>query len=188
MPLWHVMLRLPDGDRRTLLRALHRQPGLAIRSVKQRTVTVEVDAPDEAQVRLDWAAAAVLSVLRVDGGWSGDWWDGQDREVLDSEYLLGPADDGPDGDVLFAVPFHHFSADGSGRCLTMFWNGYASGAPGPTAAEERADGVIVTVTERRDRGPLSTAGVGRRSTLMLRSPLGHRAVWDRRPGVVRPHA
>jgi hypothetical protein len=188
MPLWHVILRLPDGDRRTLLRELRGQPGVVIRNVSERVVTVEVGAPDEARVRRDWAPAAVLSVLRVDGGWHGDWWNGEAREVLDSDYVFGPAGDGPDGDVLFAVPFHHFCVDGSGLCLTMFWNGYAFCEPGPATVDERDDGVIVTVTERRPRGPVASAGAGRRSTAKLRTPLGHRRVWDRRPGALRPHA
>jgi hypothetical protein len=125
MALWHVTLRLPDGDRRTHLREHRGEPGVVIRNVKDSIVTVEVAAPDEARVRRDWAESAVLSVLRADGGWSGDWWDGQHPQVLDSDYLLGPAGDGSDGDVLFAVPFHHFSVDSSGRCLTMYWNGFA---------------------------------------------------------------
>jgi hypothetical protein len=188
MPLWHVTLRLPDGDRRTLLRGLRGQPGVVIRNVRERLVTVEVGAPDEAQVQRDWAQAPVLSVLRVDAGWHGDWWDGGAREIPDPDYVLGPAGDGPDGDLLFAVAFHHFSVDSSGLCLTMLWNGFAFCEPGPATVDERDDGVIVTVTERRPRGPVPAAGAGRRSTVKLRTHLGHRPVWDRRPGVVRPHA
>jgi hypothetical protein len=174
MPLWNVTLRLPEGDRRTLLRELRGQADVVIRSVNERVVTVEVAGPDEARVRQDWTWAAVLSVLRVDAGWWGDWWDGQDREVLNSEYLLGPEGDGPDAGLLYAVPFHHFSVDSSGRCLTM--------------ADERDGHVIVTVTERRPRGAISTAGAGRRSTVTLGTVLGHRPVCDRRSGAARPHA
>jgi hypothetical protein len=188
MPLWNVTLRLPEGDRRTLLRELRGQADVVIRSVNERVVTVEVAGPDEARVRQDWAWAAVLSVLRVDAGWWGDWWDSQDREVLNSEYLLGPEGDGPDAGLLYAVPFHHFSVDSSGRCLTMFWNGFASCEPGPAMADERDDRVIVTVTERRPRGAISTAGAGRRSTVTLGTVLGHRPVCDRRSGAARPHA
>lgn len=188
MAHWHVMLTLPNGDRRTLLRELRGQPGVVIRNVSERVVTVEVGAPDEARVRRNWGPAAVLAVLRVDGGWHGDWWSGEAREVLYSDYVLGPAGDGADGDLLFAVPFHHFCVDGSGLCLTMFWNGYAFCEPGPATVDERDDGVIVTVTERRPRGPVAAAGAGRRSTATLQGPLGPRPVWDRRPGAVRPHA
>ena len=188
MPLWHVRLRLPDADRRGLLRELRGQPGVVVRDVEERIVTVEVGAPDEARVRRDWGPSAVVSVFRVDGGWSGDWWDGEDLETLDSDYVLGPADDGPDAAVLVAVPFHHFAVDRSGRCLTMFWNGFAFCEPGPATADERDDGVIVTITERQPRGALATAGEGRRSTVKLRTALGRRPVWDRRPGAARPHA
>jgi hypothetical protein len=188
VPLWDVTLRMPDGDRRLLLRELRGQPGVVIRDVRERVVTVHVEARDEAQVRRDWASASVLSVLRVDGGWHGDWWSGEAREVRDSDYVLGPAGDGSDGDVLFAVPFHHFSVDSSGLRLTMFWNGYAFCEPGPVKVHERAEGVTVTVTERRPRDAVAAAGAGRRSTVTLRSPLGHRPVWDRRRGAVRPHA
>jgi hypothetical protein len=186
MPLWHVTLRLPDGDRRALLRELRGEAGVVIRNVNERIVTVEVAAPDEAQAGRELGSASVTSVLRVDGGWWGDWWDGESPVVVDPDYLLGPA--GPDGDLLFAVPFHHFAVDGSGRGLTLFWNGYASCEPGPATADERDDGVIVTVTERRPRGPIAAAGEGRRSAVELDAPLGHRPVWDRRPGAVRRHA
>ena len=188
MPLWHVTVRLPEGDRRSRLRELRSRPGIVIRGVDERTVTVEVGGADEGQVRRDWAAAAVLSVFRVDGGWSGDWWDGQDLEVIESEYELGPAGEDPAAGVLVAVPFHHFAVDSGGRRLTLFWNGYAFCKPGFATADERDDGVIVTVTERRPRGALAAAGEGRRSTVELRAPLGDRPVWDRQPGVVRPHA
>jgi hypothetical protein len=179
MPLWQVRLRLPESDRRSQLRELRRRPGMVIRGVDERDVTVEVDGADEAHVRRDWTDATVLTVFRVDGGWSGDWWDGMELEVMDSEYELGPADEGAGTGVLVAVPFHHFDVHGDGRRLTLFWNGYASCRPGPATADERDDGVIVTVTERRPRGPLATAGEGRRSTVELRAPLGDRAIWDR---------
>jgi hypothetical protein len=160
MPSWHVTLRLPDGDRRALLDELRRRPGVDVRDVDERTVTVEVGAPDEARVRRGWAPAAAASALRVDGGWMGDWWDGDDIEEMEPEYVLRLSGDGPGADLLVAVPFHHFSVDGSGRRLTLFWNGYASCRPGPATAEERGDGVIVTVTERRPSGALAIGGCG----------------------------
>ena len=188
MPLWHVRLRLPEGDRRSQLRVLRSRPGVVIRGVDELDVTVEVGGPGEAQVRRDWVDATLLSVLRVDGGWSGDWWDGQDLEVIDSEYELGPAGEGPADQRLVAMPFHHFALDSGERRLTLFWNGHVFCKPGPATADERDDGVIVTVTERRPRGPLAAVGEGRRSTVELRAPLRDRPVWDREPGAVRPHA
>jgi hypothetical protein len=99
---------------------------------------------------------------------------------VDLDCLLGPAGDGPDGDLLFAVSFHHFSVDSSGRGLTLFWNGFASCEPGPAGADEQDDGVIVTVTERRPRGAISAAGQGRRSAVKLGTPwvIGRCAIDD----------
>jgi hypothetical protein len=188
MALWHVTLRLPEGDRRSQLRDLRSRSGVVIRGVYEHEVEDEVGGADEAQVRRDWAHAAVLSVLRIDAGWSGDWWDGEDPETLAPDYRLGPAADGPDAQVLIAVPFHHFRVDGTDRRLTLFWHGFASCEPGPAMADERDESVIVTVTERRPGGALAAAGVGRRSVVELRAPLGDRPVWDRQPGAVRPLA
>jgi hypothetical protein len=161
---------------------------VVIRNVNERIVTVEVAAPDETQAGRVWGSASVTSVLRVDGGWWGDWWDGEAPVVVHPDYLLWPASDRPDGDLLFAVPFHHCSVDSSGRGLTLFGNGYASCEPGPATADEQDDGVVVTVTECRPRGAISAAGAGRRSTVELGAPLGPRPVWDRRPGAVRLRA
>ncbi len=190
MPLWQVTLRLPGGDRRQVLREFRQRAGdVVIRDVSEDTVTVEVAAADEPEVRRQWPGSAAISVFRVDGGWSGDWWDGPGPGLLDSDEVLGPAGDDPDGHVLVAVPFHHFAIDGSGRCLTVFWNGTAACAAGDVTADERDDGVIVTVTERCPRGgAIAAAGEGRRATLMLHTALGTRPVWDRRPGVQRPRA
>jgi hypothetical protein len=128
------------------------------------------------------APAAVLAAYRVDGGWSGDSWAGQDSKVVETECVLGTIGADSNASQLVAVPFHHFSLDGSGRRLTLFWNGYAFSEPGPVWADERDDGVIVTVTERRAAGALATAGEGRRSAVQLRAPIGDRPAWDRRPG------
>jgi hypothetical protein len=123
----------------------------------------------------------VASVERVDGGWSGDWWDSEEGLADGESYPLPRAG-------LYAVPFHHYTVDASGRRLTVFWNGLAFCEPGPATAEEREDGVIVTVTELRASDVIAPAGQGRRTTLALERPLGNRPVWDRWPGVRRPHA
>jgi hypothetical protein len=131
MPLWHVRVRLPEGDRRSRLGELRRRHGVVVRGVDERDVTVEVGGADEAQVRRDWASATVLSVFRVDGGWSGDWWDGQDLEVIDSEYELGPA--GGDTGVIVMVterrPRGPLALAGEGRRSTVELRAPLGGRP-----------------------------------------------------------
>jgi hypothetical protein len=187
MALWQVTVRLPGGDRRQVLREIRGRAGVVIRGVQDTNVTLEVAAVDEVELRRHWPGSESVSVMRVDGGWSGDWWDGDGPGLLGSDEVLGPADGSPDGDVVVSVPFHHFAVDHSDRRLTLFWNGSSCEA-GPATADEREDGVIVTVTERRPRGARAAVGEGRRTTRTLRTALGARPVWERRPGVARPSA
>jgi hypothetical protein len=136
IPVWHITLRLPDAHCRSLLRELRGRPDVVIRDVEDRIVTVEVSASDEDNARRAWAPAAVLAAFRVDGGWSGDWWDGQDSKVVETECVLGTVGADSNASQLVAVPFRHFSPDGSGRRLTLFWNGYAFCEAGPVWADD----------------------------------------------------
>ena len=181
MRRWQITIPIPEGDRRAFLSALRTRAGV-FRGVDERSVVVEVEGPDEEAVRRDWSADGVRSVWRVGDGWDGDWWDGLAETRPHGEYVVDKED------RLFAVPFHHVDVDASGRRLTLFWNGLAAYEPGPASAEEREDGVIVTVTERRGGGgnAVPLAGEGHRSTVTLSAPLGDRPVWDRYPGAARP--